>query len=417
MDTKRKSWKLKQYFYRIIREKTSKNLYFFTSSFPFGRGESFLENEILYLAKAFDNITIIPLYCYDIGGVIRNTPDNTQVLHPIIRSRLQHYFFGLFCLKTIHLYSKDFISKSVYKKIEWVKMFLIDFCTINNLMHSKTLRRVLQEIQKNDIMYFYWGKGASNLLPFLSTIAAKKVVRFHRGDLYDYLYDGYIPIQEEIVKKTDIAVFISIHGQNYLKNAYPHLQFNSVVSYLGTNDNGISESSNDNLFRLLSCSSVIPVKRLLLLFEALQSVTDYEIEWTHIGAGTDFEKLNNVVQNINNNLKVRLLGQISNQEVILFYQKNRIDAFINVSSSEGLPVSLMEAISFNVPVIGTDVGGTSEIVTPETGILLPSNPTISDIAYALIRIRHLALHPRLFWERNFNSAVNYPTFINQIQIS
>lgn len=394
-----------------------KNLYFFTASFPFGKGESFIENEIPFLANSFDKITIIPIYCYNGTGVIRTTPDNCKVLNPIIRTRFQHYFLGLFCFKAIYLFGKDFINYKVYKNRKWLKMFLIDFCTTNNLLQSKTLDTVLKEVQKDEIMYFYWGKGASNILPFLSKINAKKVVRFHGGDLYNYNTGGYLPIQEAILKETDLAVFISKHGQQYFMIKFPKLRLNSEISYLGTNDIGISNRSNDNILRLLSCSGVIPLKRLFLIYEALQTVSDYELEWTHIGYGTDFEKLKNTVQKSRNNVRVKLLGRIPYHEVLTYFQTNMIDAFINVSSTEGLPVSLMEAISFNVPVIGTDVGGISEIVTPETGILLSSNPTVSDIVDALNKIHHLKLQPRLFWERNFNSAINYPKFINEILLS
>jgi colanic acid/amylovoran biosynthesis glycosyltransferase len=394
-----------------------KNLYFFTAHFPFGKGESFIENEIPYLSKAFDKITIIPLICYNKHYVVRTTPNNCRILHPIIRTRWQHYFIGLFGIKTIYLYGKDFISKKVYKNRKWLKMFLIDFCTTNNLLQSRALKKVLREIQEDDIMYFYWGKGAANLLPFLSKIHTKKVVRFHGGDVYDYVHGGYLPIQEAILKETDIAVFISKHGQQYLRSKYPHLPLNSVVNYLGTDDIGISKSSNDNIFRLLSCSNIYPLKRLFLLYEALQSITNYELEWTHIGDGPDFDKLKSTVQKNRNNIKVKLIGRLSYQEVLIYYQTNMIDAFINVSSSEGLPVSIMEAISFNVPVIGTNVGGTSEIVTPETGILLSSNPNVADIIDALNKIRYLALQPKLFWERYFNSNLNYPKFINDVLIS
>lgn len=392
----------------------SKKMYFFTSSFPFGRGESFIENEICFLAKAFANITIIPLYCYDKNGIKRDTPANCKVLSPVITSRWRHYFLGLFCLQTFRLFIREFFCRRVYTRITWIKMFLIAYCTTNSLLRSKTVRRILQDIQIDDLIYFYWGRGASDMLPFIPNTPVKKVVRFHNWDLYDYIYGGYIPLQEAILKKADVSVFISKHGQDYMKNKYSHFQLNSVVSYLGTFDFGIAERSTDNLFRLLSCSNVSPIKRVFLIYEALQSITGYEIEWTHIGDGPDFEKLKNVVQNTRKNIRVKLPGRIPNQKVIMYYQTNMIDAFINVSTSEGLPVSLMEAISFNVPVIGTDVGGTSEIVTPQTGILLPSDPTVVEIADALKEIRNLKSEPRLFWKRNFNSIDNYPKFINEI---
>ena len=116
-------------------------LYFFTSSYPFGHGESFIENEIIYLTKAFDQITIIPLYCYNTNSIIRTIPNNCKSLHPIIRSKFQHYFIGLFGLRTINLFIKDFFNASVYKNFKRLKMFLINFCTANNLLQSKTLKK------------------------------------------------------------------------------------------------------------------------------------------------------------------------------------------------------------------------------------------------------------------------------------
>ena len=46
-------------------------------------------------------------------------------------------------------------------------------------------------------------------------------------------------------------------------------------------------------------------------------------------------------------------------------------AFINVSSSEGVPVSIMEAMTFVISVITTDLGGNTEIVNEQNGWLLP----------------------------------------------
>ena len=36
-----------------------KTLFFFTSNYPFGTGETFIENEIAYLAMAYDKVIII----------------------------------------------------------------------------------------------------------------------------------------------------------------------------------------------------------------------------------------------------------------------------------------------------------------------------------------------------------------------
>lgn len=396
---------------------TEKKLYFFTASFPYGKAESFIENEITFLSKAFNEVIVIPLYNYNISNNIRFTPDNFKVLSPIIKNRWQHYFLGLFSYRAFILYFKEFITMKVYKNSIYFRKFIIDYCTTSNLLQSKELKKIFRSVKNDDIMYFYWGKGGSNILPFLSPVKSKKIVRFHGSDLYGSDIDGYVPIQEAILKNMDIAVFISKHGQQYLMKKYPAIQIQSVVSYLGTIDFGISKRSNDSIYRLLSCSNVIPLKRLFLLYETLQLIKDFEIEWTHIGDGSDFEKLKNTIQKSRINVKINLLGRISNKEVLMYYQTNMVDAFINVSATEGLPVSIMEAISFDIPVIATDVGGTSEIVTPETGVLLSSNPSSTEIITAINKLRSLKLHPRSFWQSNFNSEKNYSMYINEVLIS
>jgi len=51
------------------------------------------------------------------------------------------------------------------------------------------------------------------------------------------------------------------------------------------------------------------------------------------------------------------------------------DAFINSSSSEALSFAILEAMSAGLPVIATAVGGNTEVVTEETGILVPYGDT------------------------------------------
>lgn len=55
-------------------------------------------------------------------------------------------------------------------------------------------------------------------------------------------------------------------------------------------------------------------------------------------------------------------GQMTNKQVNEFYLSNSPDMFLNVSESEGVPVSIMEAASFGIPVMATDCGGTKEAV-------------------------------------------------------
>ena len=136
----------------------------------------------------------------------------------------------------------------------------------------------------------------------------------------------------------------------------------------------------------------------------------------HIGAGKEWPDLKKRTQQVPQNLQINWVGAMSNSDVIRYYQTEPIDIFINVSSSEGLPVSIMEAISFDIPVLATNVGGTSEIVTQESGMLIDADVTPEILATKIIELykQRKNFHPRQFWQTHFSAAKNYPAFIKNI---
>jgi glycosyltransferase involved in cell wall biosynthesis len=66
------------------------------------------------------------------------------------------------------------------------------------------------------------------------------------------------------------------------------------------------------------------------------------------------------------------------------------DVFVNASSTEGISLTILEAMSAGLPVVATAVGGTPEIVVDgETGLLVPAgNPQA--LAQAILEVRSLA---------------------------
>jgi colanic acid/amylovoran biosynthesis glycosyltransferase len=107
-----------------------------------------------------------------------------------------------------------------------------------------------------------------------------------------------------------------------------------------------------------------------------------------------------------------------------YYRNNPVDLFINTSSSEGLPVSIMEASSFGIPTIATNVGGTGEIVRDgETGFLLNADVSPKELAdkieqFALLpegKKKLLRTNCRTLWMDEFHAATNYERFAQNIQ--
>lgn len=111
------------------------------------------------------------------------------------------------------------------------------------------------------------------------------------------------------------------------------------------------------------------------------------------------------------NVRVCLKGRLTNDEVHQYYSKKNIDMFINVSASEGLPVSIMEAMSYGVPALATDVGGNSEIVTNETGYLVKADISSEELAEFFEK---LTLNVNQVTEKKENA---YRMWENQYQVN
>ena len=150
---------------------------------------------------------------------------------------------------------------------------------------------------------------------------------------------------------------------------------------------------------------------------------DCEIRWVHFGDG---EKKEEIIEYCNRdfskNITVELKGRVLNKEVLDFYINNAPDLFINLSSSEGIPLSIMEAMSCSIPVIATDVGGTSEIVNNENGLLIEKDVNINEVSIFIKKIysqnktgkekfRKNAFNT---WQKFYNADVNYSKFVNEL---
>ena len=96
-----------------------KQLIFFTESFPYGKGESFIENEIEYLSREFDRIYILPKTSSTQEQ--RSLPANCIVFPPIFRSSGELVFKGLFCFSPLfYFFKKSTIAFSPTSLFNWL---------------------------------------------------------------------------------------------------------------------------------------------------------------------------------------------------------------------------------------------------------------------------------------------------------
>jgi glycosyltransferase involved in cell wall biosynthesis len=180
-------------------------------------------------------------------------------------------------------------------------------------------------------------------------------------------------VEKFTAKYTDKYICVSEFVKNLaLKyNLAPTNKF--VVIYNGvaprmvwTNRNGHAE------IRLAFVGRLAEPKKPELTIEALATLSadlKKKVRFTIIGDGPKRGMLERLA--VDRGVMVDFTGDLPRELAIQTISQS--DAFVFISAWEGLPYTILEAFSVGLPVIASDVGGVSEMVTPDNGILIKTN--------------------------------------------
>lgn len=395
--------------------------------FPFKNGEAFLENEIEEISLYFDKIIIFPTDASSKEIQTRVIKSKNVIVKPFGYKDYKHLKLQYALNSIKYIFSKNNEGQKLKEKI-----YEAFFLSISNIQTKKIIKK-LNEIpfSSNDEVYIYsyWfyttAKVAIDIRNYFNRLNIKTDLfsRAHRFDIYlNETKMNYLPNRKFLFENIDKLYACSENGADYLKEKYPQYTKKIGVSYLGTYDHGLKKDGTNKALNIVSCSRVNNIKRVTLIAQALKKIDDSDanITWTHIGTGNCFEELNREVSKLQN-IRVNLIGAVSNEKVYEYYKNNYVDLFINVSTSEGLPVSIMEATSFGIPVIATNVGGTNEIViNNKNGFLIDKDFELDELVSLITlfknhkNVEKYGKESRKIWEKNYNAKLNYKNFCEEV---
>lgn len=221
------------------------------------------------------------------------------------------------------------------------------------------------------------------------------VARTHGVDLYHERVPGNRqPFRHQMEKNLDALVFACAYGKQYYEDRIKGEQMDGSRLYVCRL--GIEKprrqmpAGGDGVWRLVSCSHVIPLKRVGLIIDGLSRVEGAKIFWTHLGDGSSLDEMQRYAAEklaAKENIQYRFAGFV--QDVRTYYETQPVDCFITTSKTEGgCPVSIQEAMSYGIPIIGTDAGGITEMIG-DNGILLSHDPDAEEIAAAIRKVMEL----------------------------
>lgn len=313
--------------------------------------ETMCENLIYELDKLGHDVIVISLY--DIHSTITNRLENNGI-------------------NIVYLGKKSGLDLSTFKKL---------FKIINEIdpdiihMHRYLMLYMLPVLAKRKYKSFHT----------VHNLAKKESNKLHRiANRFGYRYFSVVPvaltkkIQESIMNEYDLpekSVPIIFNGINLdnciIKNNY-YIDDQPTIVHIG---------------RFLKQKNH---KRLLYAFSRLLEEKPKCI-LKLVGDGADKEKIVEIMKELGLESNVKFEGIVSNVYPIL----HNADIFILSSDYEGMPMTIIEAMGTALPIVSTNVGGISDMITNmKEGIL--TDCSIDSLSSALkLLINNRKLRERL----------------------
>ena len=252
----------------------------------------------------------------------------------------------------------------------------------------KTIYQIVKNGKKSDLI-FVNGLGIESTIANL--LLKKQLIRKIVGDpVWERAYNqkktaesfdefqnnkhSFLIELQKLLRNWSInSAEIVITPSDHLKSFVSGLGFSNKILKIN-NGVDITDIKKSNVHKadvnLLIISRLVIQKNINLVIEAMELLDNKNLKLSIIGEGGEFSKLEAVINDLNLQNRVQLLGKIENNKVSQFLLT--ADIFIQASDYEGLPHSVLEAINYEVPILSTEVGGCKDLLNGgERGFIIP----------------------------------------------
>ena len=251
-----------------------------------------------------------------------------------------------------------------------LKKTLIAIIALLKTVFVLTLNKSIKIVHIHTASYNSFTRSA--LFVQIAKIFHKKVILHIHGGGFKKYYSTKPQKITDILNKCDCIITLSKSWQSFF-STISHCKQIEIVNNIVAPPQFL-HLQKDNKFHLLFLGLITEQKGIFDLLEVIAAHRqEFENKLTlHIGGNGKVEKLMEFIRTHGLQTIVVYEGWVSKQKKAELF--NLANAFILPSYTEGLPVSILEAMSYGVPVIATKVGGIPEAVTKNTGILFtPGN--------------------------------------------
>jgi len=360
-------------------------LIYITSSFPFGSGEAFVMPELAALENRGHAVRVVPLWPR--GEVTHR--DAIRFLPNTIAADLLSVSIARDCL-----IAGATQMNTVYRVGSGICRGGSALLLKDHVVLPKAFWLARQAcLWKADHIHAFWASGPASLALATSEISdIPWSFTAHRFDI--------VASRKVLAYKAQKAQFVRFISKSGLRmsglNGTP-LEQRMRVLHLGVEleDSIPVVNSLSAPVTVLCAASLLPVKGHLVLLKAMEILRSRGLEFRLYLAG-DGELRKTLYQEVHQRAlgdRVHFLGSMSHSALMDLYASGTISIAVLASVDlgnglcEGIPVSLMEAMSFGIPVIATETGGIPELLERGAGWMVPAEQpqTLADALQLLIQ--------------------------------
>ena len=261
------------------------------------------------------------------------------------------------------------------------------------------------------------------LLPWLkSAWPSVPVVDFVHCEDPGWFNGGYPMFSTVTNKLLDLTFVTSNHLKTWMVDKGAD-ETNIIPCYINVNHNKVARNEEirrkyrnmmsvaDNTPVILYTARLTPQKQPFVLLDTISRLykKNKNFKCVIIGDGPEYSKLEKQVARSSARKNIILTGALNNDEVMSYM--DAADIFFLPSKFEGIALTIYEAMAKSLSILGADVGGQSELVTPECGKLIKSSypETEAEVYYTYLldlitnneKIKQQGKHARERICRNF----------------
>lgn len=262
-------------------------------------------------------------------------------------------------------------SQSYVKGIGVKNIYILNADLSNGLKLIIGFRRVVKDIRP-DIIHLHFGNAFGILTICAKLMGVKKVYKTEHSCWYQNgvqiykiknlslrtkIYTGW----GYVYRLIDATLPVSFAVSNQMKSIFGNIILKPI--YLGVGDAGCPqrdlELHHNHKFTICSVLFANPMKGADILIEMMSQLKHCEIQLLLIGLNDNnyTAKLHQLAQKLDVEQDITWIGITDNVAKYLLQS----DIYVQASRTEALSLAAIEALSFGLPVIGSDVGGLPEV--------------------------------------------------------